>query len=137
MPSRKSTKTGFGTSTKLGVFPLGNINIDVFLDWDKREGSYYFSPDLTSKPRIRVGMGYDHFVECAEVIHHEALEYILDSLKCRFQPTGPWGHDHANYIFHFNHGQFVTAVEQLTWFSKFAMPALKKAWKRKKKKKSR
>ena len=106
---------------KLGVFPIGAREVEVFGDTTSGNGSFDHN-----QPMIRMIIGLDHcyWWHCLEVLCHEATELILSDMNCRFVPDVSYADTADEYTFHFNHPQFSEAMGRLGNFLASVSPDL-------------
>lgn len=112
----------------LGIYRLGNFNVEVVLDWERFGGSFYFAPDDKGPPRLRVGMDDDVFANVLGVLMHEATEFILSNRGARLDYDDGWGRDASQYRFFFDHPTFSYTLDQLAWFVLKVLPDLTTAY---------
>lgn len=81
----------------------------------------------TGPPEIRIGTQQD-FEETMAIALHESMEFAMDRISCRFDPTNDWGEDHASYIFLLTHPQFSDCINKAAFFCERIRDDLFAAW---------
>lgn len=130
MPKPKiKTKTPARLSewTRLGAFQLGNLNVDVILDWDRAGGELWLRGSGSGLPRLRIGCD-NTWGDSVGVLVHEAAEMILVIENARYRLTDKWGQNHADYVFHFDHNIFTRLSDMLGIFLVEVLPKFSSAW---------
>lgn len=117
----------------IGTFGCGFANVEVFTMEGERGGEFYCLPDSTSPPRIKVGTDYRYFWQAAQVMSHEAFEYLALTMGLRYEPSSKTTHASDTYSFFMNHSDMTQLIADHTYFMTKATPALEKAWKARKK----
>lgn len=121
---------------KVGTFPIGHENVELYAAPDLDGGCFYFRPDDNSPPRIKIGLDYDRWDELVSVLLHETMEFLMARLLYRYEQTGVKG-DHASYLFTFNHCQFSDLCQRQAKFISAALPELATHWNKLKAKKKK
>ncbi len=106
----------------IGVFRLGHEQIEVFA----REGiggEFYTCPEDGKLPRIKVGFDLC-WKDVVSVLHHEAMEFAMMRLECRFNPGSDFARDHSSYLFVMTHPQFSEAAARTAWFLADSLPRM-------------
>lgn len=114
--------------TYLGVFRLGHEQMEVYLR-DGTGGEFYTVPEAGRLPRIKVGAD-QCWKDVVSVLHHEAMEFCLMRIECRFNPGSDFARDHASYLFIMTHPQFSEAGARTAWFLADCLPALGTAYRK-------
>lgn len=100
-------------------------------------GEFYFAPDSSSLPRIRIGLDYREWDQCIATLLHEVLEFSLAIRQLRFRHSGDLNNDQADYRFFFDHSQFGDVCSDAALFLLRAFLDVADAYNRKHKKKPR
>lgn len=114
----------------IGSASLYWISVDIYGIPGIGGGEFIFNGNNGNKPVIHVSLGHSDIETVNMVLIHEALEAILDFMRCRYYHTGEVSSKSDCYHFMFNHEQFSVAVEYLNRFLIEAMPLVAKAWKK-------
>jgi hypothetical protein len=111
----------------VGVFELGYENVELFIK-DKRGGSFQFTPESQSLPRIIVGGSYTKWQDVYTVLVHETVEFALTRGACRYSESQDLSNDTAAFVFMFNHSQFADACAKAAEFMVACHQPLHRAW---------
>lgn len=114
----------------LGTASLYWISVDIYGIPGTSGGEFVFGGPDGARPYINVSLGHDSIETVNMILIHEAMEAILDLMRCRYYHTGEESTKSDCYHFMFNHEQFSVAVEYLSRFLIEAMPLVAKAWKK-------
>jgi hypothetical protein len=79
-------------------------------------------------PVIKVGLNYEKWESVVAVAFHEAMEFALTQLRCRYTPSNELAGDHGSYVFWFDHVTFSEACYMASEFVTFCFDDLKQAW---------
>jgi hypothetical protein len=116
------------TKAKIGTFPVGFQNVDLFVSSSLQGGEFDLSSDETSLPSITIGLCLSGWEECVSVLLHETYELILLITGCRYFISGDHSRDTGNYVFHFDHPHFSDICGRAATFVVPAMPVLARAF---------
>jgi len=121
---------------KVGTFPLGHENVELYAIPSADGGCFYFQPADNSLPRIKIGLDYDRWDQVVSVLLHETMEFLMARLLNRYEQTGVYG-DHASYLFMFTHCQFSDLCQRQAKFVAAALPEVAAHWNKLKAKKKK
>ena len=114
----------------IGVFDAGTRNVELYI----REGcgaEFHMQPSEKDQARITIGRDQE-WLQIIGCLTHEIMEFTLANLGLRFSPAPDISQDNGSYYFSMNHTQFSEATIRAGLFLAVAIPALKKALKKKK-----
>lgn len=112
---------------RVGTYPLGSENVDLYALPDSFDGFFYCRPDDVSPGRIKIGLKSDHWDEIVSVLLHETFEMLCAKQRHRYEKSGVHG-DHASYTFIFNHSDFTELCQSQATFIARALPDLSKCF---------
>ena len=115
---------------KIGTFAMGHENVDLYALPDERGGFCHLRPDYASLGRIHVGLGGAKWHECAEILLHESLEFLMLRMSFAHGTLGEMADDVGQRVFMFTHTQFSEMCARQATFVATALPELEKAWKK-------
>ncbi len=113
----------------LGVYEFGYEQVQIVL----REGTgaeFYFMPEKGSVPRIKIGCDYKEWRCIITILQHEALEFALTRLMCRYECAEDMSKDHSAYLFVMTHQQMSDACAKVADLMSNCLPDLAEAWKK-------
>lgn len=99
---------------KIGIFSLGNINVDVYLERG-HGGAWLSRPSNTARPKLLIGVDQAWW-RIITVAMHEAEEFCYNQFGYSFVPTAIDIHDSTTYVFHFDHGGLCKVNEAVGYF---------------------
>jgi hypothetical protein len=113
----------------VGVYELGWEQVELVLREDTG-GEFYFIPETGKNaiPRIKIGADYGYWKEVVNVVLHEAMEFALSRLGCRYNPSEDISRDHAAYLFSFCHTTYSQACAMVAEFLAACLPDLAREW---------
>ncbi len=119
----------------IGIYETGYEQVELILR-EGYGGEFYNIPEIGKNklPRLKVGAEATKWEDIVAVLVHEIDEYVLTKLRCRFDRSLDISRDHAAYLFVLDHPTFSEKCARTGDFLAHAMPDLKKAWKKWKKK---
>lgn len=110
----------------LGTLPLGYELVQLVARGDTG-GEFHLCSPRTKGGVITIGVEHEDFSEVVGTLLHEAIEYSLARMGCRYVDSNDMGHDHAAYVFMMTHPQFSDALAKSATFVEPAIPLLRKA----------
>lgn len=111
-----------------GAFYLGAERVRLMVENDNSDGCFYFCYEDGGVPVICVGIN-GNWNRTVSILMHEAMEFVLTRLQCRYQCSDDMGRDHSEYTFHMRHYQFSDACAKVSEFMAGALPELSRAHK--------
>lgn len=121
----------------IGTYPLACINVDLFVSYEDAGGSLRFRPDKKSLPKMTVGFGQKNcWEEIVCILLHESFEFCASLQDHTYKAAGRYDtKDSGDYLFTFDHNEFSRLCEYQAVFISEAIPALKAAHQKFKKRK--
>ncbi len=116
------------TLMTLGTFPLGPRNVEVFVDRAHGNGSF-----AGPESGMEIGLAHQDFATVMGVLVHEAMEFAMMDIRCRWTPAPDISHGHDGYLFVMTHPQFGEASARVGEFLAAMVPTLYAAWKQEQK----
>lgn len=124
-----SQPTVLPVQVRIGTYPLGMENIELYALPDSFDGFFYCRPDDISPGRIKIGLKSRNWDEIVSVLLHETFEMLCSRHRHRYEKSGGQG-DHASYLFVFNHSEFTELCQFQATFITRAVPDLMRYFKR-------
>jgi hypothetical protein len=111
----------------VGTYPLCAINTDVYIvdDWSS---SFNAAPDPKSRPVMSIGGRQKEWWKILDSAIHEAYEMALVLFGHAYTPARVSVNNSTTYVFQFDHGEFVSVTEEVSYFLAKVLPDLAKAW---------
>lgn len=117
------------STKKIGTFQLGTRNVDLIVNTQDSSGCLWFRPNNKSNAAIQVGIN-GTVSEVCDTLLHEAMEFALAELRCRYSCQPGFNRGNDDYIFHVTHPQFSDACAMASSFQQQALLPLLKARKK-------
>ena len=111
----------------VGTYEIGYDQVEIVLREDLG-GEFYLIPEKGSIPRIKIGADHKDWRDVVAVFLHEAYEFVLEKLRCRYEKTDIVVGDHNGYLFILDHLTFSEACQRVAELATSALPNLKKEW---------
>lgn len=118
----------------VGVYRCGPEDVQLVLR-EGDGGSFFTVPEKGHICRIKVGADEGRWPMVVTTLMHEAMELTMMRAGCRYTPSPDFGEDNGSYTFVMTHTQFSEASARAAMFVAAAMPDLRKAWKKWRKRK--
>ena len=118
----------------IGVFPCGFEDVELVL----RSGNgaeFYNCPGRGEIARIKIGADVKEWRDVVSALVHEATEYTMNRLRCRFDRSYDMGNDASSYLFVLDHPTFSDCCARVATFLVEALPQLSREWDRWRKRK--
>jgi len=110
---------------------LNGIATDVYTIKNESGGYFYFCPEPSALPRIKIGLDHDEWWRCLAVAMHEAQEAVAAMINLRYRSAdNDYSGENGLYTFHMDHGQFAEMNAQAAEFLAIVVPKLAAAWDR-------
>ena len=113
---------------KIGTFPLGHENIDLYGLPGEKGGRSYLTPDDKSLARIKIGLQHRWWRDCLDTLLHETFEFLLLRMNHAFDLAGEVANEAGTRVFMFNHPEFSEICARQAMFVMPALPELAKVW---------
>ena len=110
----------------VGVFSIGFEDCQLVLR-EGTGGEFFNCPGKAKIPRIKIGAD-TRWGEVVAAVLHEAMEFTLNRLRCRYDCSYDLAQDHAGYVFMATHPQFSDACSRSALFLAECHDKLKKDW---------
>lgn len=124
-----------GDFVYVGRYQIGSEMIQVLGQareyggfFDSSPTSDYHPDEIIGVPRIVVGFAAASWRFVLDVLMHEASEFALVQLSCRYDRTDSRGSSSARYHFFFSHEQFAEANTRTAFFIAKAQLDVCNAW---------
>ena len=110
----------------LGIYSIGNIKVRVRLLGNWRGAAVYAS----APPEISVGCRNEDWPFTVGLLTHEAMEFALERLGARYEPSPDYARATDGYVFHFDHRALGEACAEVGIFLAEVLPDFSTAYKR-------
>lgn len=117
----------------VGVFSFGFEDCQLVLR-EGTGGEFYNCPGKGEIPRIKIGADVKEWKDIVSVLLHEATEFSMNRLRCRYNRDYDMGFDHAGYMFILDHPTFSDCCARVGEFISLSLPTLAREWEKFKKK---
>ena len=111
----------------IGIFSLGFEDCELVLR-EGTGGEFYNCPGKGEIPRVKIGADVKEWRDLVAVLLHEAMEFALNRLRCRYSCSYDFGNDAGGYIFVLDHPQFSDCCARAAEFLALSLPVLAKEW---------
>jgi hypothetical protein len=112
----------------IGKFRLGDAWVRLYACSQLGGGSFSCTPPDKGQPIIQVDIDNPSAEKMTGVLLHEAVEMCLCSHELRYEHSGKWNGDSADYTFIMTHPQFGRVMADVGEFMCHALPAMAKAF---------
>ena len=91
-------------------------------------GEFYNCPGRGEVPRIKIGADEKEWKDVVGVLLHEAMEFSMNRLGCRYEDSYDLGRDMSAYLFVMRHQTFSDCCARAGDFVSSCLPDLSAAW---------
>lgn len=113
----------------VGTYEIGYDQVEIVLR-DGDGGEFYLIPEKGRVPRINIGADHTDWRDVVAVLLHEAFEFALERLRCRYIRTDLVVNDHNGYLFIVDHITFSESCQRVAELISVALPDLAREWER-------
>ena len=115
---------------KIGTFPLGHENVDLFGMANTNGGYLDLNPDGGRRPFIEVGLTNELWDLTISILLHETLEFLMMRAFVAYRNIGEIWSSTEGRLFVLSHRQLDNICDRQAMFLAQALPKLAIAWKK-------
>lgn len=115
----------------VGKHQLGWRSIDLYVMPRQKGGWFQAVPGDGRDAQMHIGLDYDNFADCLEVLLHEAHEFNMSDLGCSFRNAHHYEQNSSDGVhFILDHNQHTEACARSAYFLLNTVDLIRDWWKK-------